>query len=57
MQNPVPVCVNCKHFNERRFSCSAFPDGIPFVIKSGESDHREPLEDQENEIIFEPLTK
>ena len=40
------TCLDCKWF-DRSLSvtspaCKAFPDGIPFVIQSGDFDHRKP---------------
>jgi hypothetical protein len=49
------VCFNCKHFKLFGVGCDAFPDGIPSEITSGENEHKTPLPDQENEIIFEPI--
>lgn len=53
MENPVPICARCKHFNRKRWDCAAFDLGIPEEILGGEDDHHEPLDDQENEIVFE----
>jgi len=50
------ICINCKHFDNAKFNCKAFKD-IPYEILSGENDHSEPLEDQKNDIVFEPLEK
>jgi len=57
MQTPIPICINCKNFNAKKFTCLAFPDGIPEAILTGESDHTEPLPEQDNDIVFEPLTE
>jgi hypothetical protein len=34
-------------------TCQAFPNGIPREILDGSDEHKEPLEGQENEIVFE----
>lgn len=52
-------CLLCGHFasdgDERGlFECTAYPAGIPFVIISGEHDHREPFKG-DNGIRFKPL--
>lgn len=53
------ICAKCKHFikSEKRFNkCKAFPKipGIPWEIISGENDHKKPLPNQKNNIVFEP---
>ena len=51
------VCFKCKHF--RRFTgdggCNAFPKGIPDEITSGKNEHKKPLKEQKNDIVFEPI--
>ena len=51
------VCFKCKNF--RRFTgdggCDAFPDGIPDEITSGENEHKKPLKEKTNDIVFEPI--
>jgi hypothetical protein len=51
------ICFKCKNF--RRFTgdggCNAFPDGIPDEIASGENEHKKPLKEQKNDIVFEPI--
>lgn len=47
------ICVDCKHYNGD-LTCKAFPKGIPDIIVSGQSDHKEPLKGQGSEIVFEP---
>ena len=48
-----PACLMCRHL-AADWTCSAFPDGIPGPILSGENDHREPFPG-DNGIRFEPL--
>jgi len=55
-----PPCLICKNYNENdfdKFSCKAFQNGIPDEIIMNESDHTEPLPEQDNDIVFEPLTE
>lgn len=51
----IPVsCHDCKHHNSSNWLvCSAFPDGIPLPIQSGEISHIEPVEGDHG-IQFEP---
>ena len=55
MEGPLPVCINCKHFNIEKWDCLAFPDGIPPEIVVFGDKHTEPLLDQENDIVFTPI--
>lgn len=50
------ICFSCKHFDEIKGGCKAFPDGIPDEITSGDNDHSEPLPGQKNNIVFEKIT-
>lgn len=51
MSNPVPECIYCQHFpgepgryiNVLPTTCTAFPEGIPSPILSGEVTHFEPF--------------
>tara|TARA_R110000868_G_C10656262_1_gene745408 strand:+ start:591 stop:767 length:177 start_codon:yes stop_codon:yes gene_type:complete len=52
----IIVCFNCKNYI-KDFKCMAFPNGIPEEILVGENDHSEPLPNQENNIIFEPINE
>ena len=47
------VCFKCKHFDFINGGCTAFPDGIPDAITSGENEHSRPLNEQENNIVFQ----
>lgn len=49
-----PVCFNCKHFDIETSTCKAFPTEIPMEILGGDNPHKEPLPNQENDIVFEP---
>lgn len=41
--NP-PSCLECRHFAALSgMRCAAFPDGIPYPIRSGDVDHRHPF--------------
>jgi hypothetical protein len=58
MTTDEPVCMNCKHLiidNPNGIICGAFPKGIPEIIITGENDHTEPLPNQDNDIVFEPI--
>lgn len=50
----IPICLSCSNYIGN-FECSAFPDGIPDEIVTGENDHKTPLKDQKNPITFERL--
>ncbi len=39
----VSQCVTCRHFRTEG-DCKAFPDGIPYAIRSNLHDHRQPYE-------------
>jgi len=55
-QDPVSetfVCFRCKHV--RLFGCDAFPGGIPMEITEEGNEHRAPLPEQGNDIVFEPI--
>lgn len=49
------VCLKCKHFDRFEGGCAAFGDDIPDEITSGENDHKQPLPNQENDIVFESI--
>lgn len=59
MIGETPICMKCIHYNTNdfnRFSCEAFPSGVPSVIIMSEFDHTKPYED-DNGIQFEPLNE
>ena len=50
-------CLGCENFkNKKRFTCRAFPKGIPSKIISGNFDHTKPFPGDKG-IRFEPLSK
>lgn len=51
----TPMCFGCRHFNRKlndRFSCDAFPDGIPVTIILNTLDHAFPAPD-DNGVRYE----
>ncbi len=50
----VFYCLLCKNYIADG-KCLAFPKGIPEGILRGEDDHSEPLPEQGNDIVFEPI--
>jgi len=46
-------CQTCKHCNEIEFICKAFPFGIPEEIIRNEVMHKEVLEYQQGDTIYE----
>lgn len=53
----IPVCFFCKHFNEEEGTCKAFPKKIPYEIIMEGEEHKKPLKDQKNNIVFEKKNK
>lgn len=49
------ICINCKNYNIKGNNCKAFTSVIPYEIYIGLNDHSEPLEGQDNSIVFEPI--
>lgn len=49
------ICIKCKHYNIKKNNCDAFNDEIPHEIYVGLNDHKEPLKEQKNNIVFEPI--
>lgn len=46
-------CSLCKFFEEKYYTCAAFPNGIPDDILSGENKHNKPEKSQsDNSIVF-----
>lgn len=48
-------CRDCRHRNQEKYNCDAFPNGIPHDILQGEFDHTKRHPDQDNDILFEPI--
>ena len=57
---PAPICYFCTHLTagkgpeDPRFTCAAFPQGIPQAILSSDVDHRSPYEG-DSSVVFEPV--
>lgn len=52
------ICFECKHWNEDKIECPAFPldkfeEGIPQEIIDGRNDHSKKIKDQVGDYIFE----
>ena len=50
-------CLSCRNYYPRLESwagkqCHSFPNGIPWDILDGETLHNEPIEEQENDLVF-----
>ena len=46
------ICDFCKYIFIRRFTCEAFPKGIPEEILNRKIIHSKPLPEQGNKIVF-----
>lgn len=46
------TCDSCYHILISRYTCAAFPNGIPDEILKGKIIHSKPLPGQGNEIVF-----
>ena len=54
----APICLGCSHFREQdgaKFSCDAYPGGIPEQIIRSEVDHRQPYSG-DKDIQYVPKT-
>lgn len=45
-------CPTCK-YNDRTGSCTAFPDGIPFIYLAGTYTHTQVIEGQIGDYVYE----
>ena len=55
MTGEPPVCLNCIYFEPdlyENLSCKAFPRGISELIIIEGNEHKEPLPEQKNDIVF-----
>ena len=53
-----PICLGCSHFRKQdgnKFTCDAFPGGIPDQIINSEAEHRQPYKG-DNDIQYLPKT-
>jgi hypothetical protein len=50
------ICLGCTHYHhmsEDPETCEAFPEGIPWIVLSGQSTHQEPI-DGDGGVVFHP---
>jgi hypothetical protein len=47
------LCAYCKHLNEGRYTCVAFPESIPDNLLSAEERHDKPINGQSGNTVFE----
>lgn len=50
------TCLYCIHYDFDN-NCKAFKKEIPLDIVEGKNPHTEPLPEQENNIVFEPINE
>lgn len=49
-------CLDCKNFiDNKKFTCRAFPDGIPDNILFNKIKHNKKIKGQTEEYIYEPI--
>lgn len=53
----IPICDKCIHCIDNKFSCKAFPKGIPDEILDGSFDHTKKHPLQDNDVVFEEIKK
>jgi hypothetical protein len=55
----VSSCQTCKHIYPYRKGeprgCAAYPDGIPIWFASGDVEHINPVGNEKDGILYEPL--
>jgi len=52
------VCLTCSNYTDfdekiEKFTCLAYPDGIPLEIQSGKKEHDKVLKGQFDDFIYE----
>jgi hypothetical protein len=50
-----PICMNCKNLFDERWSCAAYPAGIPPEITQSVWDHRKPARGDDG-IHYDPIS-
>ncbi len=52
----ISDCLYCKYFiHDKRFTCKAFPEGVPKDILYNKKKHGHKIEGQTGDYIFEPM--
>lgn len=53
------ICTLCKHLQKDTMNrvCKAFPNGIPDDVWLAKNEHKKPLKNQKNNIVFEKVEK
>ena len=49
-------CAFCKHLKLGRYSCIAFPNGIPRLVLEGKKKHQSIIEGQVGTTVFEKFS-
>ena len=51
----ISDCLECKHFiHNKKFTCKAFPKGIPDDILFNKKEHKMKIKGQKGDYIYEP---
>lgn len=45
-------CATCRHYCRDKYSCAAFPTGIPNAILAGEKQHNDIIYGQQGRIVY-----